>query len=614
MSVRYVFIVLVLLAPSAHAQFFSDDFDGYASGSTIGGQGSWVTWDQSTDPLVDAPVSSAFAHTGSNSLFIGGTSDIVTTFTSIVSGTWIVRGWIYVESTQSGNAYWIMLNEYNALGPYNWSAQLSFNAATGLVSDLGGSAGGPVAGATLPLITDQWVEIEVLIDLDNNLHTIRYDGQTLRECDLWSGGLTAFQCLDLYSDSSSGVYYDTITIEELPCGALQGLTCTSDCTTGNVDLSWTLGSGTYDAIAVEIDGSVVATLGSTATSYTATGLVDGSHGIRVIGECGGSGFPLCCSVSVSSSVPDNIVWAAESAAQVDSVGAIETALSGAGLGSTTVAELDEIPCYQAGTHLFCMLGTFPSNHVLTEPEALALIDLLTAGVHVHIEGADIWGFDPVTSFSQYDGVADGAIDGNDTLVGLVGSDYATAAMSGLDAPYFQDQGTSDFTDQLTPGTLDLPGPDAGVIWVDDMTGGGTGYTVGIFYDTDPPFGKVISQSFEFGGYGGDANALLAAELAAFGAGPVLDEFRRGDANGDSTFDISDAVFLLGALFIPGSTLPACRDAADINDDGGLDISDAVFGLGALFVPGAPTPPAPGPINCGADPTADGLDCATYTCP
>lgn len=96
------------------------------------------------------------------------------------------------------------------------------------------------------------------------------------------------------------------------------------------------------------------------------------------------------------------------------------------------------------------------------------------------------------------------------------------------------------------------------------------------------------------------------------APPADLDFRRGDANGDGVFDISDAVFTLAALFQPGSGPFGCPDAADGNDDGAVDITDAVFALAQLFSPAPPPPLPPGPTDCGPDPTADAIDCPTYT--
>jgi hypothetical protein len=78
-------------------------------------------------------------------------------------------------------------------------------------------------------------------------------------------------------------------------------------------------------------------------------------------------------------------------------------------------------------------------------------------------------------------------------------------------------------------------------------------------------------------------------------------FIRGNVNGDSRVDLSDAVSILNYLFA-GGTKPACLDAADTNDTGVLDLSDAVFMLNFLFQGGAKIkPPYP---DAGTDPTAD----------
>lgn len=93
--------------------------------------------------------------------------------------------------------------------------------------------------------------------------------------------------------------------------------------------------------------------------------------------------------------------------------------------------------------------------------------------------------------------------------------------------------------------------------------------------------------------------------------PLPQAFRRGDANADATFDISDAVFTLSWLF-SGSREPPCLDAANSNGDDLVNLSDAVYSLGHLFQ-GGPAPPTPGPDDC-----ASGfiqLGCASFPpCP
>jgi len=84
-------------------------------------------------------------------------------------------------------------------------------------------------------------------------------------------------------------------------------------------------------------------------------------------------------------------------------------------------------------------------------------------------------------------------------------------------------------------------------------------------------------------------------------------FRRGHADPAGSVDISDAISILRFLFT-GDAEIGCLDAADADDSGELDITDPVRVLDHLFLGGDP-PPAPGPSECGIDPTIDLLGCA-----
>jgi len=96
--------------------------------------------------------------------------------------------------------------------------------------------------------------------------------------------------------------------------------------------------------------------------------------------------------------------------------------------------------------------------------------------------------------------------------------------------------------------------------------------------------------------------------------PVISDpkprFVRGDANGGQGVDITDGIATLNFLFLGGQE-PPCLDASDADDSGGLDLSDGVAVFSFLFLDGAP-PPEPGPKECGVDPTADELTCASPT--
>jgi hypothetical protein len=96
-------------------------------------------------------------------------------------------------------------------------------------------------------------------------------------------------------------------------------------------------------------------------------------------------------------------------------------------------------------------------------------------------------------------------------------------------------------------------------------------------------------------------------------------FVRGDSNLDGRVDITDAIVTLLYLF-GGSPQPHdCRDAMDANDAAdasgirALDLTDAIRVLGFLFLGGVP-PSAPFP-DCGLDSTrTDPYCCAEFVCP
>ena len=75
---------------------------------------------------------------------------------------------------------------------------------------------------------------------------------------------------------------------------------------------------------------------------------------------------------------------------------------------------------------------------------------------------------------------------------------------------------------------------------------------------------------------------------------ALGPFLRGDSNGDSSLDLSDAISILRFLFL-GASSPSCQAAADSNGDGDIDITDAIYSLNFLFLGGDALP---APTQCG----------------
>ncbi len=125
-----------------------------------------------------------------------------------------------VQPLFEGETYFIMLSNYSDAGTDDiWAVQMRFDSELGIVES-------EFDDATLPLITDQWVEIKVNIDLDTDWMEIYYDGDLLHEKN-WTaeptggeGGILNIAAVDLFANSASTVYYDDISLSKIGVGTV----------------------------------------------------------------------------------------------------------------------------------------------------------------------------------------------------------------------------------------------------------------------------------------------------------------------------------------------------------------------------------------------------------
>jgi len=200
--------VLAGLAAAAQGQVvYNDDFESYASGSNLHGQSGWRGWDNAV--AAGAMVSTTQASSGAQSVNVTGGSDLVQTF-GYTGGQYNLSINQYVPSSSSGTTYFILLNTYNDGGPYNWSVQNPMNLDTGIItSDSGGAA-------TMPMIKDAWVNWTFTIDLSANRVGEYYNGTFLSEHAWQTDGANALGAIDLYANNAGPVYYDDLTITQVP--------------------------------------------------------------------------------------------------------------------------------------------------------------------------------------------------------------------------------------------------------------------------------------------------------------------------------------------------------------------------------------------------------------
>jgi hypothetical protein len=205
---RHALTILVTLVCGAGLGWagWGDTFDCYPADTPLTGQGGWELWYSGGN---DGFVSTDFAASAPNSMEAVSGTDMVQLF-SIDSGKWTLRCKLYVPSSATGDGYVIMMNQYGAPAIDNWSLQVRFDSLNGIVES-------QFDYNTLPLIMDEWVELRAEIDLDSDVLDIYYGADPLALGLIWTenvsgGGITSIACLDLYSQSLDGIYYDDVSL------------------------------------------------------------------------------------------------------------------------------------------------------------------------------------------------------------------------------------------------------------------------------------------------------------------------------------------------------------------------------------------------------------------
>src|SRR5688500_9289237 len=122
------------LASSSSAQTpFVDNFDSYALGSVINGQGGWKQWGggaNSTSKIVNN--TTGFARSGRavsiDAIQGGEISDLVHEFTGFTSGQHTMRVYTYGSTGETDEKwYFIVMNTYADAVPFKWSVQVTFD-------------------------------------------------------------------------------------------------------------------------------------------------------------------------------------------------------------------------------------------------------------------------------------------------------------------------------------------------------------------------------------------------------------------------------------------------------------------------------------------------------
>lgn len=418
-------------------------------------------------------------------------------------------------------------------------------------------------GATTdPSVNLSWTNPETYTSI-----TVRRDGSTIATL---SGGATA------YTDANASYGLTTYTVQaeqgavpaaEIPCQInitpqpQTNFSCSQpDPEANDVLLTWSNGM-MYDAISLSRNGTLIATLGGSTTSYTDTGASVSSHFYTMSASAGGvSTATLDCDITVLPPPPLGFTVTAPTVAAGFDPG------TGAGSFSAILTAIES-----------------PSNTGYPNPVSGYSLALVFDGSLAVVSALDETVVPADLDF--FDGQwGDGWV--------TIGAVVSFTSASSLDLSSDVNLARVEFN--TNPGGLigQMNPVSSSLSWQNGVNGGGLPVDNLIVVGSSP-----MAPSFVHG----QINLVP-------GAG---DTFVRGDINDDSVINIADAVAGLTYLFNGGPA--GCIDAVDTNDDGQANVADGVFLLGFLFSGGV-APPAPSP-NCGSDMTADALECATYnSCP
>jgi len=197
-----------------------ENFDNYTEGIPLPEQSNWEPWGD--NPIHgDFYISSNYCRSPPYSLAIDSIDDALHQFSGYTSSYWIFTAWQYIPLEASGaSTYFILLDIYEegGGGDTNWATQLLFDPDDMVVYS-------EFEGNELPLILGEWVEIHIVIYLEDDVQRIFYNG-TLISSKSWTDGVSGdgelnIAAVDFFGNEAEyEVFYDDLSLVEFhPVGA-----------------------------------------------------------------------------------------------------------------------------------------------------------------------------------------------------------------------------------------------------------------------------------------------------------------------------------------------------------------------------------------------------------
>lgn len=202
-----LFSLPIALSFTAVAQtvVFEDSFDSYNVGGFLASQsGNWTTWTGQPGGAEDATVSSAFASSGANSIFIENDGvDLIKEIGPFTSGKYDVKFKMYIPAGNGG--YFNLLHDWGLDATYEWAVDVFFSSTGAITWVAAGVDGG---GATFT--SNTWFDVQITADMDSDQGTLYIAGESIHSW-VWSidnadagVGLNQLQAIDFYGTQPAG--------------------------------------------------------------------------------------------------------------------------------------------------------------------------------------------------------------------------------------------------------------------------------------------------------------------------------------------------------------------------------------------------------------------------
>lgn len=218
--------ITLYIIPGSNAGIYATGFESFDVPGQIACQEpmQWTTWDLMPCGEKDAEATTDFAHSGSKSAKVQGTTDLILPLGNKTTGKYEFSFQLYIPAGFCG--YYNLLQDFNSsTSMYGLEVYFPSNGE-GFLNANGYST------ATFNYSHDQWISVKNIIDLNNDAAELIIDGETIHGWQ-WSAGATGLNGIRQISagDFFAGTSEDYPTdiplyyIDDLEYKALNAPTC-----------------------------------------------------------------------------------------------------------------------------------------------------------------------------------------------------------------------------------------------------------------------------------------------------------------------------------------------------------------------------------------------------